>query len=285
MLSSSLIRFNYHKLNSKKEIINHTSRIKELLEQESEKDLNRSAGYYHIVFDMINKFNSRIQKTDLIENLDSKWGYLVKFKISGISLELVCSDFQKITDHYIATTIKTQFKLLEVKSKFVSIEEYAQLLNVAEGAVRQWLRRGKIRSATKIGNEWRIPELTPKPSRGFTPAMYCWDEDLIGLPKEYEFLEGYNYLYIEQDYHDKKVYSVHLQKQNGGDEIIENSSYSASRNDIERLELFLISSEEIDNVEPMEVFNLEPRWNQYLTKQRRVMKDKKYDKKIGTEVE
>ena len=59
------------------------------------------------------------------------------------------------------------FELVTVPSALLSVEEYAAVYNVSVTTVRQWIRRGKIRSAIKNGCEWSIPELAAVSGRGY----------------------------------------------------------------------------------------------------------------------
>ena len=65
------------------------------------------------------------------------------------------------------------------------VEEYAAATNTEAVTVRQWIRRGKLRNALKIGSEWRIPEITDPPRRGYTPVSYYNKGGLIAFPKEF----------------------------------------------------------------------------------------------------
>lgn len=73
------------------------------------------------------------------------------------------------------------YPLMTIPVKTYSSAEYAQLLNINEVTVRQWIRRGKLRSAYKIGNDWRIPVLTEKPQRGFSDITYHTQKTYISL--------------------------------------------------------------------------------------------------------
>ena len=56
--------------------------------------------------------------------------------------------------------------------EYYSPKRFAQLHNVSETTVRQWIRIGKIRTAIKVGNTWDIPADIPKPSHGFLACTY-----------------------------------------------------------------------------------------------------------------
>lgn len=102
----------------------------------------------------------------------------------------------------------TSFHLLTVRTKLLTVEQYAQAYDVTTTTVRQWIRRGKIRSAVKQGSEWRIPELAEIMERGYRDGHYERLEELTDLPQEYAFLNDYVYMDIRQDKEDKTRYDV-----------------------------------------------------------------------------
>lgn len=95
---------------------------------------------------------------------------------------------------------------MTVDTKLLTVDDYANTYGVNTGTVRQWIRRGKIRNAIKLGNEWRIPELTDMPTRGYQTGIYMWMEYLKNLHKEYEFLRNYTTAMFDQDSIDKNKF-------------------------------------------------------------------------------
>ena len=88
------------------------------------------------------------------------------------------------------------FRLISYPVNLLSVEEYAKLNRIEPVTVRQWIRRGKIRTAVKLGGEWRIPEITDTPSRGYTSVRYYNNGRFFPLPQSYKCLEQ-NPLYID----------------------------------------------------------------------------------------
>lgn len=75
----------------------------------------------------------------------------------------------------------------------------AKLYDVEPVTVRQWIRRGKLREAEKVGKEWRISELTDVPGRArYEPATYKWISRLKGIPEEFAFLSDYTNIDIRK---------------------------------------------------------------------------------------
>lgn len=78
------------------------------------------------------------------------------------------------------------FKLMSRPVPTMTVEEYAKANEIEQVTVRQWIRRGKLRSAVKIGGEWRIQEFADTPSRGYTSVRYYNDKRPLVLPNEYK---------------------------------------------------------------------------------------------------
>ena len=112
--------------------------------------------------------------------------------------------YDDLDDDPVDYEVDQEFTLLEVECKNLSVEEYSKKYDVDPSTVRQWIRRGKIRTAWKSGNEWMIPELSDTPRRGFTEACYEWDDNIGHVPEEYDFLHSFNTLHIVQEKNDKK---------------------------------------------------------------------------------
>lgn len=62
--------------------------------------------------------------------------------------------------------------LYSVSFPILTCAEFAERCGVDQVTVRQWIRRGKLRSAFKVGRDWMIPSTTEPPGRGFTPGYY-----------------------------------------------------------------------------------------------------------------
>lgn len=82
--------------------------------------------------------------------------------------------------------------------KYYSPKQFAKAHNVTESTVRQWIRRGKLRSAVKIGNIWKIPCEAQKPSRGFTPCCYYIEELSDEVVERFPFTVCAESIFIQQ---------------------------------------------------------------------------------------
>lgn len=139
------------------------------------------------------------------------------------------------------------YKLISINPNSFSVNEYAQFYKVEQGTVRQWIRRGKIRTAYKEGSEWKIPELTPPPSRGYEGAQYKWIKGVDNLPEEYDYLKNYVIATFYQDIADKSKYYVLFVSRETfiGNTVKNNKELLLDAKEREKLELFMIGHPQI----------------------------------------
>lgn len=199
-------------------------------------DLARTP-FLRTLITMLGKFEKLIDKTPMFTAPEDFWAYSFEIASTGITLnlehysELVFDEEKTIEDSAVDAT----FPLMCVKSSLLTVDDFAKLYNVLPVTVRQWIRRGKLRTAYKAGTEWRIPELTELPVRGYRPAKYEWTETLNDLPEEYKYLRDYYSAEFVQDSSDRNMYHVLLS--DGEKEMTINCNIKGK----EQLELFLIS--------------------------------------------
>ena len=193
------------------------------------------------------KFLNKLEKLNLPKLTDDWWCYSYILKIDSIDLGLtLCTDLEVEDDEVSGATFSDEYILLSVKSDYMTVSEFAKLYNVKDITVRQWIRRGKIRSAKKEGRDWLIPDIADKPKRGFQDVTYMWKELTQEILSKYPFLKGYNHMFIYQDEDDKGLYDLILS--NYGNKIREKIQISNTKR--EQLELDLISSGLVEIDEP-----------------------------------
>lgn len=61
-------------------------------------------------------------------------------------------------------------EIYRLPCELMTVAEYAELSGVTVITVRQWIRRGKLRTARKNGRDWLIPSLSMPPQRGYESA-------------------------------------------------------------------------------------------------------------------
>lgn len=209
--------------------------------------------YYELVAFLLTALYEKIDKAILFEELPDYWVYGFDFQYDEFSLNLEHIMEYNLNDdmEYRSHRVDAVYSLITIKPATFSVEQYAKFYEVEQGTVRQWIRRGKIRTAFKEGSEWKIPELSPPPSRGYEGAQYKWIYGVDNLPEEYQYLSDYVIATFFQDRKDKSKYHVLLiSKEMFGNE---DTSVAATKNkellldakEREKLELFMISHPQI----------------------------------------
>lgn len=172
-----------------------------------------SESYIKTLNGVLDEFYKKIQRANFPEPLPDFWCYDVSVSIHSARLRLQrleCSfslgdDLDGQCDNPEVSDIYT---LITVPVRKLSVNEYAALYGVEPVTVRQWIRRGRIRSAEKVQKEWLISELTDMPQeRGYISGGYSWMPPLQNIPKEYEFLNRFSWAWFEKV---KNAYAVHL---------------------------------------------------------------------------
>ena len=197
------------------------------------------------------KFLAKLEKLNLPKLTDDWWCYWYVLKNDAIDLSLsFCSELVVENNEVSEATFSDEYILLSVKCNYMTVAEYAKLYNITEVTVRQWIRRGKIRSAKKQGRDWLIPDIADKPTRGYEDVTYYWKNLTPQIIEKFHFLNGYNSIFIFQNKDDKRLYDVILNNYKTG---IKNK-VQISNSKREKLELELISSGLVD-VEESKIFH------------------------------
>ena len=211
--------------------------IREAQEESEEADIARMP-FLRTLIEMLGRFEKKIDKTPLFEAPDPWWAFSFEIASTAITLNL---------EHYTSVTFNAEreiedsevdatLPLLSVKAQMLTVDDFAVRTHVLPVTVRQWIRRGKLRTAVKAGTEWRIPELTEIPVRGYRSARYEWDTELIGLPEEFAYISQYRSAEFSQDSADKNLF--HIDFSDGEKEMRINCNTKGR----EQLELMLIAN-------------------------------------------
>lgn len=182
------------------------------------------------------------------------WRYEISLNPTGMKLKMAfvdgylnnqdengyITDDSNYTDwatSFLVTDIYDEYDLIEIKSKLLTVEEFAKQYDVKVVTVRQWIRRGKIRTAIKMGGEWRIPELAgiPNKQRGYKPVRYRIDEPMRKLIDGFEFINDYENVKIEHRKMDN-VYDITFGIGRNAKNVVVDIA------DRERFELYLLDS-------------------------------------------
>ena len=232
--------------------------LEEILEQGDTSEVKpfamfpRPSAFFDNYEKLVRRFYDEVKNMVIFEELPTGWVYEqeVTYKGAMLLLEHVKDvEIDEETGRWKGCITDARYVLLRIADDVLSVSEYAELYGVEVGTVRQWIRRGKIRTAIKLGNQWIIPKLTMPPSRGYQGAQYRWDPPLKDLPEEYSFLNEYKLATFRQDDKDRTKFIVYLVPkigENGEERLAEKRIMGTQER--EALELFMISRRDIDYV-------------------------------------
>lgn len=229
----------------------------------SKTDKKHSSAFYYAYSKILQNFYAAIEKAVLFDRLEDYWYYSLGISYAGASLSLVHVSKCWVGDAgTVVVTSDQEYTLITIRGKMLSVEEYAAEYNVGAGTVRQWIRRGKIRSAIKVGKEWVIPELTELPERGYQSASYMYYEKLDNCPDEYSYLENYSTVIINQNRKDRTMFDVILAAAR-----TKPKTLTMDTKEREKLELFLISHPKVHYIDgPSDGLNIAISTKDYINK-------------------
>ena len=176
----------------KKTIINMLENKQREITKERDDSPEHSLPCYNGLIKLLNKIIFEIATRQIFPAPD---GWYYSFSISNIDASLFIrhvspSEHEKESDNRTSQEViyDESFRLICYPTNLMTVDDYAKINGIEPVTVRQWIRRGKLRTAVKIGGEWRIPEITDTPSRGFTSVRYYNNGRLFILPQNYHCL-------------------------------------------------------------------------------------------------
>ncbi len=188
--------------------------------------------------ELCQRFLDKLQACHLPTQIESHWFYEYDFEDTSIELNLCRATELEWRGDGLAMTSEVEYTLICVECEMLSVDEFARLYGVTPITVRQWIRRGKLRTAMKVGGEWVIPELADKPGRGYEPAWYVMKEPGAIRIEEYPFVEHSAMILIDQDDEDRDLF--HVRFVNEGKKMYQ--VLDLGRKDTEALERALIAT-------------------------------------------
>ena len=189
---------------TKADIYKRIDNLQAEIEKRKVNDFRKTAAYYHKINELLERFRNMIEKAFLLDNLEDFWGYVIIMSYKGIELWLGHYSQVKNSNFF---GVDQKYMLFRAEAKMLTVEEYATIYNIEPGTVRQWIRRGRMKSIIKLGNEWRISELTDLPTKDYKDSCYIWNEDVI-LDDEHEYMRNYNSVSIMQDVRNKSQFKI-----------------------------------------------------------------------------
>lgn len=239
---------------TKEEVLKSLGKKMKRYTEEAEKEAAHPTTYYAILLLYLAAFYKKIEGAVLFDTLPDGWIYGFDYQYDEFSLNLEHVKEYNVDEdlEYRSMRLDAVYKLVTVNPDNFSVEQYAKAYDVGQGTVRQWIRRGKLRAAFKQGNEWKIPELSLPPTRGYEGAQYKWLNGIDNLPEEYQYLADYVIATFFQDRKDKSKYHVLLVSKEtftsddpGDVAKTKNKELLLDAKDREKLELFLIAHPQV----------------------------------------
>ena len=186
MLSKELIEKAWKTLpTNKQSVIVTLDNVSRNVVSEMRNDPQHTLQYYNALSSLLDKVIVEIASRNIF---DAPEGWFYSFEVTNKNAALYIrhvADIQEDEEGNVVLDIDERFRLINYPVGLLTVEQFASRSKIEAGTVRQWIRRGKLRSAIKIGGEWRIPEITDPPTRGFTPARYYNNGHFFSLPKEF----------------------------------------------------------------------------------------------------
>ena len=228
-----------HELINKEDVIDSVEQYIEYCE--TTKEEKWSSKKREVLIDLLSKFLHLIEEMDFPTVTDDNWFYEYLINNEGVKLLLTkCDDIEIDENDNASMDLSGSIAVAEVIGEYLNVEKYAREYGVKDTTVRQWIRRGKIRSAKKLGRDWIIPILADKPRRGYESVTYTWDNLSAEILCKYPFLKYANSLSIRKSEMKGDMYEISLQSDT---RLIPTVFYNISQR--EKFELSLISEPDV----------------------------------------
>ena len=134
------------------------------------------------IIDSMSELKARVIENGLPSISEADMHYSIVINREDISVCLNHYYFDDVLDRMLSATFPdsktTRLPVLNtapiytVKFRLLSCAEFARRCGVSSATIRQWIRRGKLRAAVRVGRDWMFPVTTQPPENGFSPAEY-----------------------------------------------------------------------------------------------------------------
>ena len=236
--NNKLIKFNSTSLLNKREIIES---FEDFIKHHKKKNNEEgySEGRRKAILKLCNEFLKKLYNSQIPSIVKPWYYYSYTLTRDSIRLDLLkCEKFEIDDDGFEEREDVVEQTVLEEKCHYLTVAQYAIKANVSDTTVRQWIRRGKLRSAKKLGRSWFIPALAETPSRGYDNVSYYYQKLSDDILTKFDFLKNTTSIYIKQDEDNKCIYHI-ITNLASQDKIV------LSTQDRERLELLLLAMPDV----------------------------------------
>ena len=240
------------------------------------KEENWSKKKREIIIEILFNFYNTIEDFDFPVENSKRWYYEYFWNRDGISLELMYCDELTLDEEGELDSLSSSNSIIiiEEKCSYLTVEEYAKIYDIKPTTVRQWIRRGKIRNAKKIGRDWLISELADKPQKGYTNVSYFLKYLSNEILEKYPYLEKYENLAISKSNLENDMYEILLSSKKEKYPYERMYLNTAER---EKLELMLISENEVYADETFSIMYIPEKRNKYCIKEGETMLENKLE--------
>lgn len=172
---------------NKKAVISVLDKASKDVVNEMRNNPKHTLQYYNALSSLLDKVIMEIASRKIF-NAPDEWYY--SFEISNRNARLYLKHIHKLVLSENTNAVDNErytvefdecFSIINYPVESFSVEEYAKVAKTEPVTVRQWIRRGKLRNAFRIGGEWRIPAISDIPSRGYSPVTYYVNCEYVPL--------------------------------------------------------------------------------------------------------
>lgn len=240
--NNTSIMFNALMIRNKRDLIASIETCIEHL-QSADTSTIKYPSRHKLIIDMFQEFLANIKNLELPALTKPLICYEYYLRHYGISLEISHYDYIIFDeDNNIEEGVASSREIYQLPCDLMTVAEYAELSGVTVITVRQWIRRGKLRTAQKNGRDWLIPSLSMPPQRGYASATYYWDHLSDEISDHFAFLPASGSLYMHQANDNKQLFEALIT--NTDDNSYQELQFDSK--DRESLELALISESTVD---------------------------------------
>jgi len=168
---------------SKPELLSY---IKQFINIYTDKQKGLNDVYRNIVLKYLKLLEKMVHIYSL-NDLDN--GYFYDIDINNNAIQLIlCKTSVNFNEEDENCCFSKVLVLIEVKSEFLSLGQYAKLYNYSIRTVQNWIKNIKLHGAQQINGDWFIPEMHPVPTKGFYHIQYLWKGLSDIIEEKYPFL-------------------------------------------------------------------------------------------------
>lgn len=182
----------------------------------------------------------KLVKESQLPRCDDWWFYDFELDSFGVRLLMChCDEYYVDAEDAPTLTIGERYELISLNCDMLTVAQYAEMYKVTPIAVRQWIRRGKLRYIKKQGRDWIISSIA-RPTDKYVPVTYSWNKPSGSLIEQFPFLVDVRCARIEQNRSNKSKFIISCEKDDGDIIVVE-----INDKDKEALELEFLSQDNI----------------------------------------